>query len=601
MRGCIQSRIIEVNLTKGTYTIQDIPIDVYRTWLGGGGMGAYLMATSKSYSDQILILPGMLVGSRLPTASKTSLCFISPLTGIWGESSVGGDFGWHLKRSGYDGIVIHGKSKGPVYLLITDDSVEIRPAKGIWGLSTCDARKQIQDQIQRDASIAVIGPGGENRVRFASLMFFDKGKTHHTRAAGRCGAGTLLGMKNLKAIAVSGEKPLQAVDKARLKEELRSRGKDIVKKTIGLKRFGTAGAAIFREESGDLPIKNFAGSSWSKGIKKISAQNIKDIYNPRPYFCRDCIIGCGRVLNFRGEDISGPEYETTASLGSLLLMDDPEILIEASYLCNSLGLDTMSTGVVIAFAMECCEKGILCGGDIKWGDSKAILSLIHDIAYRKGLGAHLADGVKVASEKIGQGSGAFAMHVRGLELPMHDPRAYVSAGLTYATGNRGASHNESMSWYAEQGNMILSEMGYPSPLDPHTPKGKAELVITMQDICSVYDGLGLCKFLFSADIGPPTIVKWVEIATGFKYSPEELLKVGTRIFTLKRLFNMKNFTFGTDTLPFRILNQPRTSGKAKGVLPDLKYMLEEYYNLRGWDSHGRPTRETLGNLDMDGL
>ena len=432
-------RFLTLDLTTSeTGELRVDPAEV-RRYLGGGGIGAKLFV-DQGDDDALVIANGLLTGLPVTTACKTSFLFRSPLTGIFGESSVGGKWGAELAKAGVSGLILTGRSPHPVTLYIQDGRVEVLDAQAIWGMDTFAAHGALAEALPRGARIGVIGTAGVGLVRYASVMF----EGEFPRAAGRTGVGCRFGAMNLKGIAVKGADAPVPADRTALKAFVRTVNKRSRERAAGLVRFGTAGGVPKREKSGDLPVRNFSRGSWT-GAEKISGQAYTAQMKPRSHACAMCPIACAkRVTLGSGHVAAQPEYETAGSLGSNLLVDDPEGLAQLNETCNRLGLDTISAGVVVGFLFECIDQGIVDRAAAglgpqtpTWGSTDTVQGLLERIARRDGIGAVLADGVRAAAEAFGGSSERFAIHVKGLELPMHDPRALVSAGATYATGNRG--------------------------------------------------------------------------------------------------------------------------------------------------------------------
>ncbi len=595
MRYGYRGRLVYVDLTKGEIEISELDERIVRQYLLGSGLGIKILLDNfdKELSpldpeSPMIFISGLLTGTPVPTASKLSVCLRSPLTGIWNESTVGGDFGAVLKFAGYDGIYIKGRAERPVYLFISKEEIKIEDATSLWGKDTYEVNDILKEKYGKGVKIASIGPAGENLVKIASINV--EGRTG--RAAGRGGPGAVMGSKNLKAIVVSGRDVLPIYDKSGLTRSIKELVPQIKQGTESLTLFGTVGGMVKVNKTGDLPIKNFYGSLFTEGAEKTSGMAMKEEYEVKDYRCYACPIACGKHLvrkkGFPEElDIAGPEYETGAGFGALLLNDDLETIVWANDLCNRLGLDTISTSMTIAFAMELSEKKLI-DEDIPWGDGEKILSLVEDIAYRRELGDILAEGTRAAARKIGHGAEEYSVDVKGLELPMHDPRAFTSMAINYATGNRGGCHLESLSYYAEQG-LKLPGIKMRETYDPHSDEGKAELAVQMQNYMNVYNALGLCKFLIRGNIGITHLAEWVKFATGMEFTPEELLKIGERLFNLKRVYNVSlGISRKDDFLPPRIMTWAREDGGAKGVIPHIGKMLNEYYKIRGWSEEGLP-------------
>jgi len=394
------------------------------------------------------------------------------------------------------------------------------------------------------------------------------------------------------------------VDKEGLQEKVKEITPAIREYTQALHNFGTGGSVEAREYTGDLPIKNFAQSRWSGAIKT-TGQVIVNTFLKKHYACYACPIACGKEISWESETVHGPEYETLSAFGSNLLNDDLVSIIQMNDLCNRYGIDTISLGVILAFAIEAYEEGLLDkkelhGMDLKWSNPKVYIDIIHQMAKNEKLGKFLAQGVRELSKQVGGNSIEYAIHTKGLEIPMHDPRAYTGMALSYATANRGGCHLESVSYMIESGIPML-DLGYDEyhKVHPHNSEGKAELVAKLQDYMNVLNALGLCKFLLVGRIGPKIVSEWLNQVTGWNVDQRELMKIGERLHNLKRLYNIKlGVNKKDDTLPPRLLNLARNDGLAVGVLPDLDYMLKEYYIIREWDNNGIPKSDKIKELGI---
>lgn len=601
------NRLLEIDLTNQDFHELEVKENELRKYLGGSGIAVrYLYqhldpAIPPLHPDNpILFFPGLLTGFPIPTASKTSICGRSPLTGIWNEATVGGHWGAALKKNGYEGIIIKGKSSHPIYLLINSKEVIFKDAYKLWGLDTYETSKKIKEAYPQ-VQIASIGQAGENLVPISAIVI----DAPHCRLAGRGGMGALMGSKNLKAIVVQIEKKtLPITDPESLKKSVQELTPSIKLYTQGLHEFGTGGSVEAREYTGDLPIKNFAQSRWD-GAAKTTGQVIVNTIFRKNYACYFCPIACGKEVFLKEEIVHGPEYETLSAFGSNLLNDDLDSIVKMNDLCNRYGIDTISLGVILGFAIEAYEEGLikkadLDGINLKWGNSDAFITLIHQVAYKEKFGKFLGEGVKSLSNQLGGKSSEYALHTKSLEYPMHDPRAYTGMALSYATANRGACHLESLSYMIESG-IPAPEFGYDDlhKPNPHSSDGKAKLVVKLQDYMNVLNALGLCKFLLSGRIGPTIVSEWINKVTGWDLNQTELMQIGQRLHNLKRLYNVKlGITRQDDTLPSRLLNLARTDGLAAGVLPDIDSMLSEYYQIRGWDDKGIPKKEKIKELEI---
>jgi aldehyde:ferredoxin oxidoreductase len=604
-------KLLWVDLDSGQWQATEVAADEVRHYLLGSGLAAKIVhdrlqpqLDPLDPANPLLMMNGLLTGTFVPTASRVSVCGRSPLTGIWCESAAGGFWGPELRFAGYDGVVVTGRAEKPVYLWINDGQVELRPASSLWGLNSEETAQRVLDETDPRASVACVGPAGENGVRIAGVMFLGNG----ARTAGRGGMGALMASKNLKAVAVKGSQRPEYHDREGLRRSVREDTVWIKENSIAMSQFGTAGGVPATEVYGDLPIKNWLLGSWKEGADKTSGQTMVATMLDKHYRCFACPIACGKEIKIKegpyaGVEGHGPEYETLASFGALLLNDQLEVIVKANQLCNLYGIDTISAGAVIALAMEAYEKGLLTAKDtggleLEWGNAEAILQLVEQIARREGLGNMLADGVRAAARRLGPEAEEAAIHVKGLEMPMHDPRAFVDMAVNYATANRGGCHLEGLSYWRGYG-LQWEEWGQAGEHNRLDSAGKAQVAYDFQNYMSVYNPLGLCKFIVKGLVGPETVVEWLNLAMGWDWTTDDLIRAGERLFNLKRMINVRlGITRQDDTLPRRLLTHARPSGSAAGVLPDLEPMLEEYYQLRGWTTEGIPTEEKLHDLGL---
>jgi aldehyde:ferredoxin oxidoreductase len=605
-------RILLVDLATGTIEKRSLPDVLYKKYLMGSGLGARLLMDLGNRAvdpldprNPLVIVPGMFTGTTIPGGTRTSFVSKSPQTGIWGEATVGGTWGAEFRCCGYDGLVILGASSHPVYLWINDDHVEVRPADRIWGQDTYDACDLLLADTDPKAKVAAIGQAGENLVRIAAVMV----EGRHARAAGRTGLGAVMGSKNLKAVVVRGTRGVPAYNPSGLMGWALRKTNELPPKFGMFTVYGTSGGIEVHEERGGLPIKNFQDGHWPEGAAKISGKTIHQKYDVKSSSCNGCPIHCWQHVTV--EDESGvrvnvghnPEYETLGAFGAMTLNDDLPSVIRANELCNRYGLDTISTGNSIAFAIEAFERGLIAeretgGLRLAWGDSQTILTLVDQIAFRKGLGNLLADGSLAAARKIGGDAEKLTVTVKGLEFPMHDPRAFWSMGINYATGARGACHLEGLPFIVETG-VPMPEFGYNAKLNPRVTDGKALLAARMHSLMAIYNGLGMCKF-YTRVFNPTPLTEALNALTGWRWSWEDLMEAGDRIFNLKRLYNVRlGVTRTDDQLPHRILNLKKRGDDLPNIPPEaFKKMLDEYYEVRGWTPDGLPTPETLSALDL---
>ena len=598
-------KIIWCDLTERRTEVREVAEDLLEKFVGGVGLGTKILcdeglrSTDPFDPDALLtFMIGPLTGTVAPTSGRTAIVALSPATSTYGESDIGGTWGVALKRAGYDGVVIHGQSEGPVYLLISPDEIKIQDADFLWGQDTYETAASLKNLLGSGSNLMCIGPAGERLSNMAGI--FSDGE--HARAAGRGGLGAVMGAKKLKAVAVLGKSgAISIFNDEGLRNCVKNAMAEIQKRSKALSDYGTPGGLLSAEETGDLPIKNWSMGSWREGAMKISGSVVNERLFKKKYFCGSCIIGCGRSVEcttaygrIKG---GGPEYETLGSLGSNCLVDDIEAIAFGNELCNRLGIDTLSCGSVIGFAMEAYEYGMITENDVGcklgWGDANAMLRLVREIGLCEGFGDLLGRGVERASKQIGQGSERFAVHVKGLEPAMHDPRACASMGLVYATNPNGATH-----WPAcnviELKKVTINELGVTSEQvsDRFSEEGKPLLVKTMQDYVTMFNSIKLCRFLVRVD--PSEILKWFHMVTGIEHSVESFLLAGERISNLKKLINIRlGLTKEDDNLPERITGEKRKTGGAPEYAPNLEQMLPEYYRIRNWDNNGIPLKSAI--------
>ncbi len=604
-------RFFRINLTTQEIKKETIPEEIIRRYLLGSGFAAYLYHQEMDPNVEALqpenalyVFNGLLSGYTAPTGCRSSWCGRSPLTGIWNEANLGGHFGGELKKTGWDGFVVTGRAEQPVYVYIHDDHIELRPAQHVWGLDTFETYAQLLRETDPKARAAVIGPAGENLVLFAAVL---QGGELHSRAAGRGGMGAVLGSKHLKGVVVRGSTKPDLFDADGFRGYVKESNQTIQAASKGLSAFGTAGGVEGAETMGDFPIRNWAGGSWEDGATAIAGQTMQEKYPVKQAFCFACPIGCGKQVTTENEDGNlfkreAPEYETLAGFGGLLEIDDIDAVIAANDYCNRMGLDTISASTVAAFAYEAYQQGLISpeqvgGYELAWGNKAGLLPLLERITLRREAGAFLADGVRQAAAYLGHGSEAYAIHVKGLELANHDPRAINSMAVGYATANRGGCHLETLSYWTIYG--LKPPWSTVDIKNRFEPENASQQAVDFQNYFSAYNPLGLCKFISKAGLSAADLAKYVCLLTGWDFSAAEYDTIGERLFNLKRMINIKlGIDRQDDTLPPRLLTQPRPEGMAAGKLPDLPALLDEYYRLRGWDAAGVPLPETLARLSL---
>lgn len=617
-------RLLDIDLSSGKVSTLRYSEEQVRPYIGGSGLAASLLAESTgpdtdplSESNVLIYSLGPLAGTIAPTSGRHHITAKSPQTGIFGESDVGGYFGRALRRAGFAGLVIRGKAPGPAYILVEDaarfddshahEAVRVLDASSLWGKDAIAADEALKARHGSDVEVSVIGQAGERLARIAAIMHDGRS----SRAAGRCGLGAVMGSKNLKAVVVrstSNQVPLH--DPEGFRESVRAENRHLPGGAARMGQYGTAGGVVHAEEIGDLPIKNWFQGEFKEGAQKLSGVVMAETILTKRFGCAACPIRCGREVELKSPQYggywgAGPEYESLGSLGSMLLVDDLEAVTYAAYLCNAYGLDTISTGGVIAFAIEAFERGYLDVADFDghapaWGSVDTLFRLVTMIGERRGIGEILGNGVRAAAAALGIPADAdFVIHVKGLEPPMHDPRAYNSLAVGYATSNRGACHLQGFSHPVERG-VPMPELGFPEQLDRFATADKGRLVAKMQDLMCVFDSAKLCKFLVVAGRPrPTTIADWLAKATGWDIDFDEMMLAGERISNLKRMYNVRcGISRKDDTLPKRIATHKRGSGGAAENLPDLEAMLDDYYAARGWTSDGIPEKHTLDRLGV---
>jgi len=614
--GGYMGNVLRLNLTEGKVTKEPLPPeDVLRAWLGGRGLGVYYMLKEVdpkvdplSPSNKAIVATGPLTGvTGVPSSGRWCSVTKAPLNNTIHDAQSGGKFGPELKFAGFDAVIIEGASEKPVYLWVHDGEAELRDAKHLWGKDTHATTDAIREELApeigveeaKEVKVLTIGPAGENLSKIACLI------NDKSRAAGRGGHGAVWGSKKLKAIAVRGHMT-PSVAKEDVFEEISEKSVDIIKKAPvtaqALPKYGTAVLVNVINQHGVFPTRNFQTGVFQTA-EKISgeriAEEIMDWKKQEEEVCWGCPISCARYTRvekppFTGEG-GGPEYETVWALGAQTGTDDLAAVSKANYLCNELGLDTISMGHTIGTLMELVEKGKipqekLRGLKASWGNGEALVELTWRTAYRSGIGDDTAEGALRLAQKYG--APELAMVVRGQELPAYDPRGVQGHGLAYATSNRGGCHLRAYLISAEV-------LGIPELLDRFSTAGKGKWVKKFQDSFATIDSLIVCKFVTFA-YGNDILASQLSAVTGWDVSVEEFERIGERIYNAERAFNALSFGDGEeyDTLPKRLLEEPMPEGPSKGHVVRLNEMLPEYYSERGW-VRGRPTKAKLKELGLD--
>jgi len=611
-------KVLEVDLENDSFSVNEYGRENIEKFLGGPGYAINYLLEEKTYNHDPLdkknvlaLMTGLLTGTSYPCSGFYSVSARSPQTGIYGEGLSGGFFAAELRKN-FNGIVFKRKSETPKYLLIEEDHFELKDALGLWGLKTDKTIKELNSIHGKDYKIACIGPSGEKKIPLATIM------NDHHRAVGRTGMGAVMGSKNLKAIAVkSSKKKIEYYDEDNFRKISQSLFKSFQKSPMAeiLRTFGTNNITYF-ERLYDVPHKNWTMHKWRE-VPKISGEVVFEKYHVRNKPCYLCPFMCGREIEikegpYKIENAAGAEYETTAAFGAMCLISDVEAIAYLNDLCNIMGVDTISTGCTISFALDCYEHGILTEKDIGfplgWGNAEAIVKLARLICEREAIGKTLCLGSKKASEIIGKGSEQFLTDVKGLEAPMHDPRGIFPLGLQYATSNRGACHgrgyaNDQYSGFTGFNDSL--KITKEKPMRERTlddPKFAKDIAMT-QNLAEVVNALGICKQTMTSgsQIVDGLLDKLLDVLyylTGVQFSLKNLIGIGERIFNLKRVYNTKcGVTRIDDKLPPR-LKLPLEKGLTKNKVVTIDLMLEEYYKFRGWDDNGIPTSKKLKELKI---
>ena len=606
-------QILRVDLTKGKVSKEALKENDCKMFLGGSGLATkYLFDEVPKGTDplgpknKLIFMTGPLTGTESPSAGRYCVVTKSPLTGFWGEGNSGGTWGVYLKNSGFDGIIFEGISPTPVYLVIDDGKAELRDARHLWGKSVGETTRLIKEQLGEDFNVACIGIAGEKLVKYAGIF----NDSH--RPAGRCGVGTVMGSKHLKAVAARVTQEIKIANKD-VFSQISKRNCDLINESllkITLETYGTAMVTDLVNVRGGFPTRN-----WQTGvfpdIDKISGVTLANTLLVDRKHCYSCPISCCRVSVVKSGPYAckgeGPEYETIGAFGAMCALDNLEAVTLAHNLCDEYGLDVVSTGSTIAFAIECYEKGILTKGEtggleLRFGDADAVIQLVHKIAKREGIGDLLAEGTKRVAAKLDKGADRFAMHVKGLELPAYDPRAAKICGLAFATANRGGDH---ITAYVEGPAFV--DIPFPcvedSTIEDWIVENPAEarVVKDMEDALTVFDCAGTCKFMGMA-LATQDWVDMIVNCVGWEFTVSDFRRVGERVYNLARAFNVRDgVTRADDILPKRLLEEPLPEGAAEGhTVKKLDQSLDVYYELRGWDKKtGRPTPEKLKELSLD--
>jgi len=613
MKNGYWQKLLRIDLTTRTSTVEPIAVEELKAFIGGAGLAAEMLrretpARQDPYAsgNRLIFATGAFQGPPVPGGAKFSVVSISPLTGTFGDSAAGASWGPSLKDAGYDVLVFQGTADKPVYVNIVDDKVEVLDAAGLWGLDSFQTVDAVGKLAGAKASVAAIGPAGERKVATACIVF-DK----HS-FAGRCGLGAVMGGKNLKAVAVQGTRVVETHDGETVRSLIKKFQLEIGQFVRGndFRLHGTPGLCVSAEAIGDMPIKYWDGDVWPEGAKKLGGASYTEGLQAKPLPCRNCPIGCHRRITIEQPakyalKTIGPEYETLGMMGTNLMIDDPKAVAMANEIANRLGVDTISTGAMIGFAMECYEKGWLTVEDtgglkLEWGSHEALIKLTELIGKREGIGAIFAEGTLGAAGKIGPAAVESVVHVKGLDLPAHDPRACFSLAPSYATSTRGACHFRGPCEDIEMGGFTMPEVGIDGKTTTMFHKDNQGMMASRcQDLGSLANSLVVC--LFTIDGGGWALAGVRDLfnaITGWDYSVEDMLLAGERGFTSQRLMNIRDgYGAASDVLPKKMF-KAASQGKRAGQVPPLADMLLDYYEVRGWDQAGVPTDATLARLGL---
>lgn len=598
-------KLLYVELDSGRW--EDIPLDpdMARAFVGGSGLAARVLADHLpddvdpfSPRAPLIFMTGPMVGTGIPATGRYSVVARSPLTGLVGEANSGGYWGPELRFAGYDGIVIVGQAEPGTVLVVTDEGTRLVTLPEVVGMDTYQVQTYLRTALNMPkAKVAAIGPAGERRVRYAAIM------NDHGRAAGRTGLGAVMGSKGLKAIVVQGRSKVPLADAEAFREALR-RAMRYVLDDLYAQMLRLGGTILYTEVGnmyGDVPARYYTQGDVDPWLENVNAPVLSDTYLIKPVACYRCPIACGREIRlpeYNEPKVDGPEYETAVGFSFMIGADNLADAAYAGHLCNRYGLDTISTSATIAFAYYLYNEGVLSsrdvdGLDLSWGNSKAAIQLVEKIARREGVGDLLAEGVKRVAEALGVPE--MAVHVKGLEVPYHDPRAFSGMALVYATATRGADHMSGDVYHVDTGREI-PELGIVATDRWEISEEKARTVAHIMDYRAFTNSLILCHF---AELAVEDLVGLLRAVTGWTWTSEDVKRTGERIYTYKRLLNHRlGATAADDTLPKPLL-RALPDGNAAGQVPDVDTLRRLYYRIRGWDEEtGMPTEETLRRLGL---
>jgi aldehyde:ferredoxin oxidoreductase len=613
--GGYMGKMLFVDLSRREIKTEALDEKFCRDFIGGYGIGARILYSRQRAGvdplgpeNMLGFITGPLTGVPGTFGTRYVVVSKSPLTGVWGDANSGGDFGPFLKFAGYDAVFFTGASDTPVYLLIKDGKAELRDAFSLWGKHTGETEALLKSELGEDTRISSIGPGGEKLSLISSII-------HSNRAAARSGLGAVMGSKKLKAVAVKGNKKVPIGDVERYAEVR----KDYASKLKGnpfvnvFRKFGTSVLNVQNVQSGNAPCKNWSGvgvrdfpNAAALSHEKIAAKR------DRKFACWRCPVACGALMKAGTEydyiaGVSRPEYETWSSFGPLCLNDNLESIIKVNDICNQYGLDTISAGTTIAFAIDCYENGLITkedtdGIEMTWGNHRAIVAMTEKLAKREGFGAVLADGVKVAAEKIGKSAGKYAYHIYGQELPMHDPSFGPSFGCSYQTAPTPGRHTQAGLCLPEEGAIQQGLVLPPEALEKYTYTGKGEIEAKLRGIGDLGQAAGMCLLGGNMFLPYGNVQDFLRVVTGWNLTDEELATTAQRIATIRKSFSFREGLRPNDckVRGHAIGDPPDTEGPLANITVDVDTLSGEYYRAVGWDPvTGKPTKEKLLELGLD--
>jgi len=599
-------RLLHVDLSQRTSTIEPFDDGFARLWLGGNGFAASLLfqhvplgSDPLGAENTVVFAVGPVTDTPVPGCSRAYTAFKSPLTGLYFDSTFGGRFALTQKRTGFDAFTITGAAAEPVYVLVGETGAQVHPAADLWGLPIREAVSRLRERHGDDADVAAIGPAGEKRVLYACLGHHGKSRSG---IAGRGGLGAVLGAKRVKAVVVQGSRPTVLADVKALEALLARQREPLKLGTAAFSEFGTAVLVEPINALGGLGTRNLQRETCEHPTA-ISGETFRDELFVRHTSCARCSVACGKESRIEGvgqafQSWKTPEFESLYALGTMLEVYDPSALLRANQLCDELGLDTISAGVTLAFVAECVERGLLSeretGMALSFGDPEALLEALRRTGKREGFGDLLADGSVRLAARLGAEAQDLLYAVKGLEIAGHSARALKGMSIGYATATRGGSHHDAR-----------PTAQYAPDQDSVRPEGQARFAIDTQHLTAVGDSLTQCRFVSERGFGRTlgqNYTDMVRSVTGWDLREGELGRIGERIYNLERAFNVREGVLREhDTLPFRVMTEPIPEGPRAGMYcprEELGRMLDEYYQLRGWSPHGVPTREKLAGLGL---